>query len=144
AGRSVVNSAKYSHALKRGDEDGAPFTITVTVHHEGIDATASRAASVCDPAPLAAGVASFSAVEGAASDRQVLATFTDPGGVEPVRDYTATIIYALALHDALPIWAERSVVNSAKYSHALKRGDEDGAPFTITVTVHHEGIDATA
>ena len=50
-----------------------------------------RTATVSDPSLVATGGFSFSAVEGAASSSQTVATFTDPGGAEVVGNYTATV-----------------------------------------------------
>ena len=48
-------------------------------------------AFVADPSVQASGDQQISAVEGALSDSQVVATFTDPGGAEATGDYSATI-----------------------------------------------------
>src|SRR5205807_1937524 len=70
------------------------YTITVTVQHDGApDATAvTTAASTSDPAIAAKGAsATFTALEGATSASQTVATFTDAVGYETDADYSATI-----------------------------------------------------
>ena len=47
--------------------------------------------TVSDPAVMAAGGFLVTAVEGADSGSQTVATFTDPGGAEPLADYSALI-----------------------------------------------------
>ena len=53
----------------------------------------TSSAAVSDPAVVATGGLTVSALEGADSGSQVVATFTDPGGSEPVANYGATIAW---------------------------------------------------
>jgi hypothetical protein len=72
-------------------EDGI-FPITVTLGHDrATNVTVSGKASVLDLAVQATGAASFTSVEYRQSAVQALAAFSDPGGAEPLSDYSATV-----------------------------------------------------
>ena len=77
-----------SHAYA---EEGS-YAVTVQVTDVGgSSATVSSSAAVSDPAVIASGGFTVSAVEGSAFAGQAVATFTDPGGAEAVGDYGATV-----------------------------------------------------
>ncbi len=94
--------------------------------------------TVSDPAVLARPAGPVAAVEGAPAVGVLLATFTDPGGPEPVGNYSADID-----------WGDGDPLDVGGGSVALVGGvfevrgthtyaDESGAaPFTVTVTIHH-------
>src|SRR5262249_55641187 len=122
-------------------EEG-PYTITVTIHHEmAPDAVATSTASVSDPAVTRTGGFAFSAVEGALSATQTVATFTDPGGAEPNASdptgthYTADIAWG---DGSSTIGAAISFdgVSTFTVSGAHLYGEE--GTYTISVTIHHE------
>jgi hypothetical protein len=70
------------------------FTITATISHDAapLNATTSTA-NIVDPMLVATGQFTVSAVEGANSAVGTLATFTDPGGNEPLANYAATVAW---------------------------------------------------
>lgn len=68
-------------------------TIQVTVHHDSLspDPAILGSANVSDPAVVPTGHYSVTASEALLSASQAVATFTDPGGVEALNKYSATI-----------------------------------------------------
>ena len=74
------------------DESNVPLPITVYVTDIDTDPDCginlTNTATVSNPA-VAATAVSFNAVEGLAFTNQAVATFTDPGGPEPLGDYSA-------------------------------------------------------
>src|SRR5439155_646162 len=81
----------YSVTGSHNYDGEVTYAVTVTIHHDAAaDSTVVSSATVSDPAVLAVGGFSVNATEGAVSGTQTLATFTDPGGAEPVGDYIAT------------------------------------------------------
>ncbi len=131
---------RHTYAEEGGD------TITVTIHHEAAtDVQTTSTATVSDPAVTPTGGFSFSAVEGALSASQTVATFTDPGGAEPnasdpdpdlTHHYTATIDWG----DGTPTSAGTITFDSGTgvftVSAAHLYGEE--GMYTVTVTIHHE------
>jgi hypothetical protein len=67
-----------------------PIVVTIT-HETAPTTTVNTTADVSDPAVLAAGGFTFTAVEGMPSGTQTVATFIDPGGAEDLADYAALI-----------------------------------------------------
>src|SRR5205085_2628585 len=89
---TVKGSHTYAEESAADHAGSNPYTITATLSHESAPtATAMSTATVSDPAVLATGGFTVTAVEGADSGSQVVATFTDPGGAEAVSDYSASI-----------------------------------------------------
>ena len=89
---SVIGNHTYAEE-SAGDHLGSnPYAITITVHHETApDVVVGSTAVVSDPAVVPTGGFSFTATEGVPSAVQTVATFTDPGGAEPLSDYSALI-----------------------------------------------------
>jgi hypothetical protein len=127
-------------------EEGS-YTVTVKVTNtiDGEWDTRTFKVTVSDPAVVAKGGKSFSAVEGALSASQVVATFTDPAGAESTANYSATINWG----DTSSSGADQITYDSgtdtfsvfgshtyAEESTADHSGFADG--YHITVTVHHE------
>jgi hypothetical protein len=147
---AVVEAHTYAEESSAPDNhNGAAngkFTVVVTVHHESApDAVAvTTTATVSDPSVTATGGFTVTAVEGAGSTAQTLATFTDPGGAEATTDYSATVNWG----DGTPADNSASIVHvsgntfAVVGSHTFK--EESAAnhagsnPYTISVTVHHE------
>jgi N-acetylneuraminic acid mutarotase len=100
-------------------------------------AVAAGSATVSDPAVIAAGGRSVSAVEGSLSASQVVATFTDPGGPEPVGGYSGTIAWG----DNSSSAADRITYDTTTQTFSVwgsHRFAEEGQ-YSVAVTVHHEG-----
>jgi hypothetical protein len=127
-----VFTVQGSHTYAEQGSD----TISVTVHHESAPDSnmVTSTATVSDPAVLAAGVA-VSAAEGTAFTGKSVATFTDPGGPEPVSDYSATIVWGDSTSSTGMITLSAGVF-TVQGSHTY--GEE--GPYTITTTINHEGI----
>lgn len=87
-GKSQIFTVSGQHTYV---EDGIyPLTITLS-HDQAANVTVSGTAAVSDPAVDATGGATFTGLEYRTSDLQTMAAFSDPGGGEPVGDYSATI-----------------------------------------------------
>lgn len=68
--------------------------INVTIHRSGApDAAVASTATVSDPAAVVADGLTLSAVAGASTGMQTIATFTDPGGAESLDNYSASIFW---------------------------------------------------
>ena len=136
-----------------------PYVIVVTINHEAAPiATANTSATVSDPAVVATGGFTFTAVEGVPSATQTVATFTDPGGAESLSDYSAMIDWgdgtaptpgAISLSGGV-----YTVQGSHTYATGLGKPDDFGNSFCdanpphynkpITVTISHENAPTTA
>jgi hypothetical protein len=85
-------SGVYSVAANHVYFSSGSKAIKVTVRHDGApDAVALGTAVVADVPLLATAGPTFTGVEGALSPSQVLATFSDPGVLQPLAEYEATI-----------------------------------------------------
>jgi hypothetical protein len=130
-------------------EEGS-YTITVTVYHDSAPAATpvTTAASVSDPAVDAIGDFVVNAVEGADSGSQPVATFTDPGGDEPLDEYSATINWGDGHTSSGTITYDSGVFTvSGNHTYAEESGSEHPGsdPYQITVTISHgEAPDAVA
>ena len=111
------------------------YPINITIHDvDSPDTLVTSLAAIADPAPIATGGFTFHAVEGTASDSQVVATFTDPAGPEELSAYHAQIVWgdgtksdgAISLVDG---------VFTVRGAHTY--ADEVSQP--ITVIIQHKG-----
>ncbi|APW59101.1 NF038122 family metalloprotease [Paludisphaera borealis] len=129
-------------------EEGS-YTVTVTVN-DFTSQTQSKTfqVNVSDPAVIATG-RSISAVEGASTGSVVLATFTDPGGPEPIGDYSADVNWGDG--SGTQVGAGSIVFNGSTFevhgvhTYAEESGPEHpgSQPYVITVTIHHESAPMT-
>lgn len=112
-----------------------PYTITVTISHEQAptSTTISRAV-VSDPAVVPTGGFTLYGLEGQNSGIQPVATFTDPGGPEPIGDYTATIAWGDSYTSTGTIQANANGSFRVSANHTFA---EEGT-YTITITLAHE------
>jgi hypothetical protein len=107
------------------------FTVTVTLHHDSAtDTTVQATATISDPSVLGTPGAPVSGVEGTKFSGLVVATFTDPGGAEPLGDYSATINWGDGTSGPGTISNGFTVTGDHTYA-------EEGK-FTITVLLHHD------
>ena len=116
-------------------EEGTKSIQVVISHDTAPSVSVTSQAAVADlPVALSGGL-TINAVEGATSVSQALATFTDPGGSEPLADYSATVAWGDGTSSSGSIsfgfaTGQFTVFGSHRYA-------EEGTP-TITVTVHHD------
>src|SRR5207244_3958871 len=86
----VVNSPSAS-VSSTFSEEGSYTVRGRIMDKDGDYSEYTSVVTVSDPAVVPTGGFTFSAVEGAPSASQKVATFTDPGGAEALADYSATI-----------------------------------------------------
>jgi len=117
-------------------------TITVAIGHDAATAVAvTSTATVTDPAVIATGGYTFSAVEGATAAAQTVATFTDPAGPESTTDYSATIVWGDGSSSAGVISVDTVsgiFTVSASHLYAEEGGD------TVSVKIDHESATAVS
>ena len=133
------------------------FPIQVTIHHgTAMDVTANSSALVAD-APLAVtGNQTFNAVEAALpAANQVVATFTDPGGSEPLSDsidgtleYSATVNWGDGTSSTSTSPTTPVVITGPNafgvYSVTGDHAYAEEGIYPISVTIHHDSaFDAT-
>jgi hypothetical protein len=131
-----------------------PYAIQVTIHHDtAADTVVNDTAVVADPAVIATaadggkGIVTkadgTSLLEGQNSGPVVLATFTDPGGAEPLADYSAKISWGDGSNSTLgAISGPVGGVFTVTASHTYK--EESGTnPYAIKVVINHGTAPAT-
>jgi uncharacterized repeat protein (TIGR01451 family) len=132
----------HTYAEESGPEHAGsnPYTITVTVHHDQApDASATSAASVTDPSVVVVGGYKLGAVEGKDTGTVTVARFSDPGGNEPVGDYSASIDWGDGTpQDSNAVISFSNGMYTVKGHHVYEESPAS-APYTILVIVHHEG-----
>ena len=134
---SVLGHHKYA-------EEGQ-YTIKVIVHSNGaVDSNAvTSTAQVADPAVVATGGFSLTAVEGALSALQTVATFTDPGGPETLGNYGASIAWGDGTTSTGTISGPDgggvfTVKGSHTYAEESSPEHPGSNPYTILVTISHD------
>jgi hypothetical protein len=125
------------------EESGAsPYVVTVTLHRNpaGVATVVKSSATVSDPRVAAHGGFKVKGVEGADTGKVVLATFTDPGGVEQLRDYSATVVWGPhSLPDNTAVISYSKGIFTVSGHHKYAEETLPSEPtFTITVVVHHD------
>ena len=150
---TVSGSHTYAEESAADHPGSDPYDITVTIsHHVAPDAVVHSPADVSDPAVVATGGFTFVAVEDDPSAAQPVATFTDPGGAEPLGDYSAVIDWGDGTTSVGTITAGFGGVFTVSGSHTFAVGlgtpsdfgnsfcDADPPSYhkPITVTVSHE------
>jgi uncharacterized repeat protein (TIGR01451 family) len=93
AGSIVANAdGSFSVVGSHGYTQPGTRTIAVTIHHDSAaDALVTTSVVVSDPPAAVQGGVQLGTAEGTALSNQVLATFSDPGGADPLGDYGAVI-----------------------------------------------------
>ena len=123
----VTSTAGSLGSLNHTYAEEGSDTVKVTVTDStSLSGSATFQVVVSDPAvsPTSAVV---NAVEGSDSGPVVVATFTDPGGAEPLGDYTATINWGDGTaDDGRPHLVRRRRLHRHRRPH-LRRGDRPGA-----------------
>jgi hypothetical protein len=114
------------------------YNVAVTIVHDGFTVGASSTADVSDVSLSATGGFTYTAAEGAPGSNQVLATFTDPAGPEPLANYSASVAWGdgsvtpgTVSFD--PTTQSFSVTGSHSYTDEL-------SSTGITVTIHHAAV----
>jgi hypothetical protein len=118
-------------------------TVTVTDYTSLTDSKTFNV-NVSDPAVVPTGGLSVNGVEGASTGPVLVATFTDPGGPEPVGDYSADIDWGDGT--GLQVGAGAITLNgstfevrgSHTYAEASSPARPGSNPYQISITVHHE------
>ncbi|HVA46390.1 MAG TPA: FG-GAP-like repeat-containing protein [Pirellulales bacterium] len=117
-------------------EEGTKSVTVALADTSGATATATGTATISDPAVVATGGFSYSAVEGSTAAAQTLVTLTDLGGAEPLSNYSATIDWGdggSATSGSLSVDPETHVLTvSGQHAYA-----EEGN-YAVHVTLHHE------
>jgi hypothetical protein len=120
--------------------------VTIT-DFTGLSDSKSFNVAVSDPAVVATGGFTVNAVEGAPSGSQTVATFTDPGGAEPLADYSATIDWGDGTAPGAGTNSFSGGTFTFKGSHTYAEesaADHAGSnPYDITVTISHEAAPTT-
>jgi len=118
------------HTYQRPGLKSATVTVTDV---NNLSATATFEIDVADAILFGNGGFVVNAVEGAVSDLQVVATFSDPGGPEELTSYSATIDWGDGTTSAGIIAAASEGVFQVLGSHAYA----DSGVYTITTTINH-------
>jgi hypothetical protein len=149
----VRSSHTYSEESAADHVGSNPYQIAIMIHHEAaLPTTVTSTADVSDPAVTTTGGFAFVATAGVLSAVQTVATFTDPGGADPLGDYTALIDWGDGTAPSAGTITFAGGVYTVQGSHTYAVGlglpDDfgntfcDGVPPTfhkpITVTVSHE------
>jgi hypothetical protein len=138
------------------EEEGFPGPVRVRINHEGSTPSpvVSLPLTLTDPPLLAAGT-SVAVVRGACPNVSV-ATFTDPGGAEPnlfdqgplSNHYSATIHWGDGTPDDVGNITYNGIpLDDSPTSTFTVSNHHDyttNGTYTITVTIHHEGVDPDA
>ena len=104
-----------------------------------LSATANAPVTVTDPPVIGTGGFIITATAGTSTGDQTLATFTDPGGNEPLSDYSATIAWGdggtTSGTISGPVSGVYTITGAYTYSTA--------GTFTISVTISHDSATPT-
>ncbi|MDB5301487.1 MAG: hypothetical protein JWO87_3150, partial [Phycisphaerales bacterium] len=122
------------------EEGSKVVTVTVT-NTSGVFDSKSFTANVSDPAVIPTGGFNLTPVEAANSGNQTVATFTDPGGVEPLADYSASINWGdgTTTTGAITVSAGVFTVKGNHMYAEESAADHAGStPYVITVTIGHD------
>src|SRR5579871_817712 len=113
-------------------EEGS-YTVTVTINHEtSTTQTVTSTATVSDPAVAANGIGVNAVLS--TSFTSAVATFTDPGSLEVLGDYSATINWGDSTPATTGTLALTNGIVTVSGSHAYT----STGSFTVTTTIHHD------
>jgi hypothetical protein len=126
------------------EEGSYPVTVTIT-HDAAPSAMAGDMATVSDPDVVPTGGLTVSAVEGATSGVQPVATFTDPAGAEDLSSYQATIDWGdnstsagTIIYDAgtgtFTVSGSHAYAEEGSYPVTVSLTHEQNAPLTVMST----------
>ncbi len=132
---TVQGSHNYAEESTADHPGSNPYTIMVTISHEtSAPVLAFSSAVVKDPSVVAMGGFTVNALECQAFAGLAVATFTDPGGPEPLGDYSALIDWGDGHTSAGVISGPVAGVYTVSGGNTF---GEDGS-YSIKVTLHHE------
>ena len=115
-------------------EEGS-YTFTVLVQYGTVVGSATGTANVADQAVAAQGGFTLTAAAGTSSTSQTAATFKDPGGLEPLADYSATIDWGDGTSSAGTILpADANGTFTVQGSHSYNSAGNDA----IAVAIQHD------
>jgi hypothetical protein len=137
-----VDSAGALGTMNHTYNEEGTWTAKVTVtDYTGLTDSKTFKVTVSDPAVVGTGGFAVSAVEGADSGSQTVATFTDPAGAEPLGDYQATIDWGDGT-SSLGTISQSGDTFTVKGNHTYAEEsatDHTGSnPYDITVTIKHD------
>jgi hypothetical protein len=150
---TVRGNHTYAEESAADHAGSNPYDITVTISHEAAsNAVVHSSATVSDPAVTPTGGFTIPATEGSSTGTRTVATFTDPGGAEPLADYSAMIDWGDGTAPTAGTISFSGGVYTVQGSHTYATGlglpDEFGNTFcggdppsyhrTITTTISHE------
>jgi hypothetical protein len=134
AGFDVTGSHAYA-------EEGN-YTFTVVVQGAGASGSATAVASITDPAVVPQGSFTVTGTASTSFSAQTVATFTDPGGAEPLADYSAEINWGDSSSSAgniLPADSNGTFTVQGSHSYA----SSGTQPIVVTLS-HDTAPSATA
>jgi hypothetical protein len=132
---TVQGSHNYAEESAADHPGSNPYTIMVTISHDtSAPVLAFSSAVVKDPSVVAMGGFTVNALECQAFAGLAVATFTDPGGPEPLGDYSALIDWGDGHTSAGVISGPVAGVYTVSGGNTF---GEDGS-YSIKVTLHHE------
>ncbi|HQU41768.1 MAG TPA: cadherin-like domain-containing protein, partial [Pirellulales bacterium] len=133
-----INSGRLAYKATAEGADSFAFSLAAG-GAKGPSAT--FVVAVSDPAVVATGGFTYSAIEGSTAASQTVATFTDPGGAESPTNYSATIDWGDGNASAGAISLD-STTHAFTVSGQHSYGEEGS--YAVDVTLHHASApDAT-
>jgi phosphodiesterase/alkaline phosphatase D-like protein len=162
SGPGGVWAVNSSHVY--GEEEGSPFTITVSVIHDALPATVPLATDsivVNDPGVTLASVAGLTPIEATSTGTVEVARFTDPGNPSGTLDVAGTEYSAVIdWGDGTPTTTVDSTAGGiilvssgaggsvwsvqAAHTYADATSENGNVPYPISVTLTHESTPAAA
>ena len=119
-----------SHAF---GEEGSSSTIHVSIQDVGGSSAMAQTTAVVIDAPLSLSAVAVNSFE-ASTGSVTVATFTDPGGQEPIANYSATIDWGDGVTSAGSI-----ALNGGVYTVSGSHAYADEGHFTVTVSASEVG-----
>lgn len=135
AGTITVAGSVFTVVGNHAYAEEGTFTITVTMTHLSTPtATTTSSAIISDPAVTATGGFTVTGGIGVPLSSQMLATFTDPGGLEPLGDYSALVDWGDGTPPALGTITLAGGTFTVTGSHTYAAN----GTFPAIVTINHD------
>jgi uncharacterized repeat protein (TIGR01451 family) len=134
-----IDNGQLSYQAHEEGGDSFGFNVAAT---NAVGTSGTFVIATSDPAVVATGGFTYMVTEGTATASQAVATFTDPGGVEPLADYAATINWGDGTS------ATPGIISVDPHTHVFTVAaghsySQDGT-FTVEVTLTHEATPPVA